>query len=71
MFQKGSAALVLATGNKTYGILSVLCQAYYDLTYDFTVPPGVFNLSEGRRGDAYGAQDGRSGYRFQAVEARC
>ena len=23
--------------------LSVLCQAYYDLTYDFTVPPTVFN----------------------------
>ncbi|MBT6163272.1 MAG: 16S rRNA (adenine(1518)-N(6)/adenine(1519)-N(6))-dimethyltransferase, partial [Crocinitomicaceae bacterium] len=30
-------------GNKTYGILSVLCQAYFDLTYDFTVPPSVFN----------------------------
>ena len=23
--------------------LSVLCQAYCDLTYDFTVPPSVFN----------------------------
>ena len=44
MFQKEVAQrLCSPPGNKTYGILSVLCQAYYDLTYDFTVPPGVFN----------------------------
>mgnify|MGYP004448946069 FL=1 len=30
-------------GSKTYGILSVLMQAYYDVEYLFTVPPGVFN----------------------------
>lgn len=30
-------------GNKTYGILSVLVQAYYDAEYLFTVPPSVFN----------------------------
>lgn len=30
-------------GNKTYGILSVLLQAYYDIDYLFEVPPEVFN----------------------------
>lgn len=30
-------------GNKTYGILSVLLQAYYDIEYLFTVKPEVFN----------------------------
>lgn len=29
-------------GSKTYGILSVLLQAYYDIDYLFKVPPGVF-----------------------------
>jgi 16S rRNA (adenine1518-N6/adenine1519-N6)-dimethyltransferase len=29
-------------GNKTYGILSVLLQAFYDIEYLFKVPPGVF-----------------------------
>jgi 16S rRNA (adenine1518-N6/adenine1519-N6)-dimethyltransferase len=29
-------------GSKTYGILSVLLQAYYKITYLFKVPPGVF-----------------------------
>lgn len=29
-------------GSKTYGILSVLLQAYYNITYLFKVPPGVF-----------------------------
>lgn len=29
-------------GSKTYGILSALLQAYYDVTYLFKVPPGVF-----------------------------
>ncbi len=29
-------------GSKNYGILSVLLQAYYDIEYLFTVPPGVF-----------------------------
>lgn len=29
-------------GSKTYGILSVLLQAYYDIEYLFRVPPGVF-----------------------------
>ena len=30
-------------GNKQYGILSVLIQAWYDAEYLFTVPPDVFN----------------------------
>lgn len=30
-------------GNKDYGILSVLLQAYYDIEYAFTVPPGAFD----------------------------
>jgi len=30
-------------GNKTYGILSVLLQAYFDVEYLFTVPPEVFD----------------------------
>jgi 16S rRNA (adenine1518-N6/adenine1519-N6)-dimethyltransferase len=29
-------------GSKTYGILSVLLQAYYNIDYLFKVPPGVF-----------------------------
>ncbi len=29
-------------GNKDYGILSVLLQAWYDIRYEFTVEPGVF-----------------------------
>jgi 16S rRNA (adenine1518-N6/adenine1519-N6)-dimethyltransferase len=30
-------------GSKTYGILSVLLQAYYDIDYLFKVPPGAFH----------------------------
>ncbi|MBK6979229.1 MAG: ribosomal RNA small subunit methyltransferase A [Cytophagaceae bacterium] len=30
-------------GNKDYGILSVLLQAYYDIEYLFSVPPGAFD----------------------------
>ncbi|MGB3591697.1 MAG: 16S rRNA (adenine(1518)-N(6)/adenine(1519)-N(6))-dimethyltransferase RsmA [Nonlabens sp.] len=44
MFQKEVAQRICAPhGSKTYGILSVLAQAYYDASYLFTVPPGVFN----------------------------
>ena len=44
MFQKEVAERIAAKhGNKTYGILSVLAQAYYDVEYLFTVPPDVFN----------------------------
>lgn len=44
MIQKEVAdRLVSPPGNKTYGILSVLLQAYYDLEYLFTVGPQVFN----------------------------
>ena len=32
-----------AHGNKTYGILSVLLQAYFDIALLFRVPPGVFS----------------------------
>ena len=35
--------LAAGPGSKTYGILSVLVQAWYDVTYLFTVEPGVFN----------------------------
>lgn len=43
MLQKEVAVrLCSAPGNKNYGILSVLLQAYYDLEYLFTVPPEVF-----------------------------
>ena len=44
MFQKEVAKRICAKeGNKTYGILSVLTQAFYDAEYLFTVPPTVFN----------------------------
>ena len=43
MIQKEVAErLVSPPGNKQYGILSVLLQAYYDLEYLFTVEPHVF-----------------------------
>ncbi|MGI9531227.1 16S rRNA (adenine(1518)-N(6)/adenine(1519)-N(6))-dimethyltransferase RsmA [Lutimonas sp.] len=44
MFQKEVAMRIAAgPGSKTYGILSVLTQAFYDVSYLFTVPPSVFN----------------------------
>ncbi|MEM7087305.1 MAG: 16S rRNA (adenine(1518)-N(6)/adenine(1519)-N(6))-dimethyltransferase RsmA [Bacteroidota bacterium] len=44
MFQKEVAKRICEKkGSKTYGILSVLTQAFYDTEYLFTVPPGVFN----------------------------
>lgn len=44
MIQKEVADRIAAKeGNKTYGILSVLLQAFYDIDYLFTVAPGVFN----------------------------
>lgn len=44
MIQKEVAERIASKeGNKTYGILSVLLQAYYDIEYLFTVPPHVFN----------------------------
>lgn len=44
MLQKEVAErLASPPGNKTYGILSVLLQAYYDIEYLFTVKPHVFN----------------------------
>ncbi|MEI9918274.1 MAG: 16S rRNA (adenine(1518)-N(6)/adenine(1519)-N(6))-dimethyltransferase RsmA [Bacteroidota bacterium] len=43
MLQKEVADRIASKhGNKTYGILSVLLQAYYDIDYLFKVPPGVF-----------------------------
>ena len=35
--------IAAAPGNKQYGILSVLIQAWYDVEYLFTVEPSVFN----------------------------
>ncbi|MEP6261518.1 MAG: 16S rRNA (adenine(1518)-N(6)/adenine(1519)-N(6))-dimethyltransferase RsmA [Gillisia sp.] len=44
MFQKEVAQRIASPhGNKTYGILSVLAQAFYEVDYLFTVPPTVFN----------------------------
>ena len=44
MLQKEVAERMAASeGNKTYGILSVLIQAYYMVEYLFTVPPHVFD----------------------------
>ncbi len=44
MFQKEVAQRICADkGSKTYGILSVLVQAFYSAEYLFTVPPQVFD----------------------------
>jgi 16S rRNA (adenine1518-N6/adenine1519-N6)-dimethyltransferase len=44
MLQKEVAErLCSPPGNKKYGILSVLLQAYFDMEYLFTVPPEAFN----------------------------
>lgn len=44
MIQKEVAQRIAAPpGNRTYGILSVLLQAYYDIKILFHVSPGVFN----------------------------
>ena len=44
MFQKEVAQrIAAASGNKSYGILSVLVQAFYEVEYLFDVPPGCFN----------------------------
>ncbi|UBM58458.1 16S rRNA (adenine(1518)-N(6)/adenine(1519)-N(6))-dimethyltransferase RsmA [Marinilongibacter aquaticus] len=44
MLQKEVARRIASPpGNKEYGILSVLLQAYYDIDYHFTIPPGAFN----------------------------
>ena len=43
MIQKEVAERLAAKpGNKTYGILGVLVQLWYDVEYLFTVEPGVF-----------------------------
>lgn len=44
MFQKEVAQRVAAVeGNKVYGVISVLVQAFYKVEYLFDVPPGCFN----------------------------
>jgi len=44
MFQKEVAVRIASKpGNKDYGIISVLLQAFYDIEYLFTVEPEVFN----------------------------
>jgi len=44
MFQKEVAQRITqGPGSKTYGILSVISQAFYTAEYLFTVPPEVFN----------------------------
>ncbi len=44
MFQKEVAQRICEPpGSKRYGILSVLTQLYFNATYLFSVPPGVFN----------------------------
>jgi 16S rRNA (adenine1518-N6/adenine1519-N6)-dimethyltransferase len=43
MLQKEVAQRIASgPGNRDYGILSVLLQAYYDIEYSFSVPPHVF-----------------------------
>jgi 16S rRNA (adenine1518-N6/adenine1519-N6)-dimethyltransferase len=43
MLQKEVAQRIASKpGNKEYGILSVLLQAFYDIKYEFTVYPGAF-----------------------------
>ena len=43
MFQKEVALRIASNhGNKTYGILSVLMQTFYDVNYLFEVPPEAF-----------------------------
>lgn len=44
MFQRELAQRIAAgPGSKTYGVISVLAQAYYDIEYLFTVPSEVFS----------------------------
>lgn len=44
MIQREVAQRLAATpGSKTYGVLSIMVQAWYDVDYLFTVPPTVFN----------------------------
>jgi 16S rRNA (adenine1518-N6/adenine1519-N6)-dimethyltransferase len=44
MFQKEVAErIAVKPGTKTYGIISVLLQTFYDITYCFTVDENVFN----------------------------
>jgi 16S rRNA (adenine1518-N6/adenine1519-N6)-dimethyltransferase len=44
MFQKEVAErIAMPPGSKLYGILSVLCQAFYEVKYEFSVSPGVFS----------------------------
>ncbi|MFN8310407.1 MAG: 16S rRNA (adenine(1518)-N(6)/adenine(1519)-N(6))-dimethyltransferase RsmA [Chitinophagales bacterium] len=44
MFQKEMAVRIAAKpGNKDYGVISVLTQAYYDAEYLFDIPPSCFN----------------------------
>lgn len=44
MLQKEVAQRIASPpGSKDYGILSVLLQAYYDIEYLFSVPPGAFD----------------------------
>ncbi len=44
MFQKEVAKRIAEKeGSKVYGIISVLTQAFFDVSYLFTVPPTVFN----------------------------
>ncbi|NVO21053.1 MAG: 16S rRNA (adenine(1518)-N(6)/adenine(1519)-N(6))-dimethyltransferase RsmA [Bacteroidetes bacterium] len=40
--QEVAQRIVAGPGSKTYGILSVLLQAWFDIEYLFTVPPTVF-----------------------------
>ena len=43
MIQKEVAERICAgPGSKTYGILSVLLGTYFELSYEFSVPPGAF-----------------------------
>ncbi len=44
MFQREMAKRVVAKhGNKEYGVITVIVQAYYDCTYLFELPPSAFD----------------------------
>ena len=71
MIQKEVAERMAAgPGSKTYGILSVLVQAWYDVEYLFTVEPGVFNPPE-RRHPPDAQLDNFAGLRREALPPAC
>ena len=66
MIQREVALRIAAKpGNKTYGILSILIQSWYDVEYLFTVDEDVFNPPPSHKDDAQ--QDNRPSMRLAAI----